>query len=121
MSNSIEVNNTTEISDLNNSPSISLNDLTDDEISKIIGLTVDVVVDKSPESIITGVIYSVLKSNNMLILLRRDEKEIHSINSYLINISHIKDIKQSNEKIEVCNKYINLIHRLIIKNCQILI
>ena len=72
----------------------SLSSLSDSELSKIIGLTVTVITTSEDE--FTGVIYSVMKSNNLLALLSKDENEVNAVNSLMININHIKEIKLSN-------------------------
>ena len=72
--------------------------LSESEVIKIIGLTVDIKISNLDE-IITGLVYTLMKSNNMLILLRKDEND--QINSFIINIEHLSEIKLSKTKIQV--------------------
>ncbi len=77
---------------------LSPRNLSESQISKIIGLTVDVKMKYSDE-IIEGVIFSLIKANNMLILLKKDDAD--QISSYIINLEYLSDIKVSNSNIEV--------------------
>lgn len=84
----------------------TLTDLSDNIISKLLGLNVEVTLNlqnqnEDKQITIIGNIFSILKSNNLLILLRRDDKEQTSVNSYMINIENIQSIKLSDEKFEV--------------------
>ena len=78
----------------------NLSHISDEELSKIIGLTVDIEIENNNEKI-TGNIFSVLKSHNLLILLKYDSINSGSINSCLINVKYIKKISISDKKIEV--------------------
>ena len=53
------------------------------------------------EEKVKGNIFSIMKNNNLLILLRRDENEQNSIKSYMINIQSIQSIKLSEEMFDV--------------------
>jgi hypothetical protein len=86
---------------------ISIRDLSDNEISNLLGQNVEVTLNipnraEEEKAIkVKGNIFSILKSNNFLIILRRDEKELNSINSYLINIENVQNIELSDENFEV--------------------
>jgi hypothetical protein len=75
------------------SETLTIASLSDSEISKILGLTVKIVTNFEDE--FTGVIYSIMKSSNLLVLLSKDEREANAVNSVIININHIKDIRRS--------------------------
>jgi hypothetical protein len=99
-----ETENKPEFSNSQDKFSISLSELSDDLISNLIGLNVEVTLkieNRSEEEKVKGNIFSILKSNNLLILLKKDEKEQNSINSYMINIESIKSIKLTDEKFDV--------------------
>ena len=53
---------------------ISLKDLKDTDLSKILGLTVDINI-KNEEKTIIGMIYSLLKNNNFLIRKIKENKK----------------------------------------------
>ena len=74
--------------------------MNESEISKIIGLTVDVKMNGSDE-VITGLVFTLVKSNSLLILLKRDEIDPLIINSYVVNLNHIKEITVSSSKYDV--------------------
>jgi hypothetical protein len=76
-------------------------DLSEHEISKIIGLTVDIKMNRIEDEIITGVVFSYIKANNLLVLLKKDEKDTLMINSLVVNLKHLKEIKISDRKIDV--------------------
>lgn len=95
----IENNANTGESNNSNAKDISLeNNLPDNHITNMIGLTVDVKLNNC-DDIITGLVFTIVKSNNLLILLRKDENE--TINSYVINIDNLNEIKISDERINV--------------------
>lgn len=74
--------------------------LTESEISKIIGLSIEITL-KNQTDIIKGIVYSFIKNNNLLILIRRDDVDHNSINSVIVNINQISSIKHSETKEEV--------------------
>jgi len=75
-----------------------IQNLSENDITKVIGLTVDIKMIGSDE-IITGFVYTFLKSNNMLILLRKEIND--QITSFIINLNYLSEIKISNTTIEV--------------------
>jgi len=78
----------------------NLINLNENEIAKIIGLTVD--VKMTNEEVITGVVFSVFRYNNILILLKPDDNDSSTLNSIIINLKHLENIKLNNlVKIEV--------------------
>ena len=93
--------------DQNEIDPVSLLDLSDNLISNLFGLSVEVVLKFENQNVeqksilVKGKIFSILKTNNLLILMRRDEKEQNSIVSYMINIEQIQGIKLSDQKFEV--------------------
>jgi hypothetical protein len=93
--------------DQNEIDPVSLLDLSDDLISNLFGLSVEVVLKFENQNVeqksilVKGKIFSILKTNNILILMRRDEKEQNSIISYMINIEQIQSIKLSEQIFEV--------------------
>jgi hypothetical protein len=85
----------------------SVENLSDNDISKIIGLTVNVKLNNQ-DNYITGVIFTVLKAQKMLIckiillilkVLNKDENK--NITSHIINIPYLEEIKISTDKIQV--------------------
>lgn len=96
--------NKTESSQYESTNIISLSDLSDNSISNLLGLNVEVTLKIENilnEETVKGNIFSIMKNNNLLILLRRDENEQNSIKSYMINIQSIQSIKLSEEKFDV--------------------
>ncbi len=94
----------TESSQYESTNMISLSDLSDNSISNLLGLNVEVTLKIENilnEEKVKGNIFSIMKNNNLLILLRRDENEQNSIKSYMINIQSIQSIKLSEEKFDV--------------------
>jgi hypothetical protein len=93
--------------DQNEIDPVSLLELSDDLISNLFGLSVEVVLKFENQNVeqksilVKGKIFSILKTNNILILMRRDEKEQNSIISYMINIEQIQSIKLSEQIFEV--------------------
>ena len=79
--------------------------MNESEISKIIGLTVDVKMNGSDE-VITGLVFTLVKSNSLLVLLKRDENDPLIINSYVVNLNHIKEITVSQSKYDVSDNNI---------------
>jgi hypothetical protein len=76
-------------------------DLSENDISKIIGLTVDIKMKMAENEIITGQVFSFIRENNILILLQKDDKDPLIINSFFVNLKQLKEIKISNNKIDV--------------------
>ena len=76
-------------------------DLSENEISKIIGLTVDIKLKMAENDVITGQVFSFIRANNILILLQKDDKDPLIVNSFFVNLKHLKEIKISNNKINV--------------------
>ena len=96
--------NKTESSQYESTNMISLSDLSDNSISNLLGLNVEVTLKIENilnEEKVKGNIFSIMKNNNLLILLRRDENEQNSIKSYMINIQSIQSIKLSEEMFDV--------------------
>jgi len=97
--------NKTESSSQYQSPNmITLSDLSDDSISNLLGLNVEVTLkieNIMNQEKVKGNIFSIMKNNNLLILLRRDGNEKNSINTFMINIQSIQSIKLSEEKFDV--------------------
>lgn len=90
-----------------------LNSLNDADLSKILGLTVDIEMNNYNQEKITGMIYSLLKQKNFLIrkfeqikilinlVLKNEEAEPNQISSVFINIMEIKSIQISQRKMNV--------------------
>ena len=76
-------------------------ELSENEISKIIGLTVDIKMNRIEDDVITGVVFSYIKANNLLVILKKDENDTLMINSLVVNLKHLKEIKISDIKIDV--------------------
>jgi hypothetical protein len=76
-------------------------DISENEISKIIGLTVDIQLSLPENEVITGQVFSFIRANNILILLQKDKKDPLMINSFIVNLKHLKEIKISDIKIDV--------------------
>ena len=98
----------------NETNSFSLLDLSDNLISNLFGLSVEVVLnvenqkEEQKSILVKGKIFSILKTNNLLILMRKDDKEHSSIISYMINIEQIQSIKLSEQIFEVIYFMINI-------------
>ena len=65
--------------------------ISDNDITKIIGLTVECKVNNN---LIIGVVYSLIKSKNMIVLICNNPLvNNNSLASYLINLNYIESIK----------------------------
>ncbi len=76
----------------NTSNTTTTNILTENDLSKVVGMTVDIKMNNR-EDVITGYVYTIMKSNNLLVLLQSEENE--QINSVIINLKYLSDIKLS--------------------------
>lgn len=65
-------------------------DLNEKEISKVLGRTVRIKTKLNDEFV--GIIYSLIKSSNLLVLLSKDLNDQSAINSLIINLNHIVEI-----------------------------
>lgn len=73
-------------------------EVNENNISNIMGLTIDIKMKNSDE-VITGLVYSIL--NGLLVLLVKDEKDVTVINSFIVNLNNLKEIKLSERKYDV--------------------
>jgi len=78
-------------------------EMNENNISNIMGLTIDIKMKNSEETI-TGVVYSIL--NGLLVLLVKDENDVTVINSFIVNLNNLKEIKLSERKYDV-NIFLN--------------
>jgi len=96
-----------------------LNNITDADLSKILGLTVNIQLNNHKEKL-TGMIYSFLKQKSFLIciykikfhlLVLKKENEENQIKSIFINIKEIQSIEISEIRMNVINSIKSLLDR----------
>lgn len=94
------------------SQTFNINDINDNDIINIIGLTVNIFFqttsDNQVEQSITGQIFSVLKAKNLLIcnniklcIVLRKEDNGNLINAVSINLNSVSEITLSDNQLEV--------------------
>lgn len=76
---------------------VSLTSLTENSIAKIIGLTVDIEILNNN---LTGVIFSINKEANLLLLLTKIKEE-DNLTSIFINTNQISNIQLSKSQVEI--------------------
>jgi hypothetical protein len=73
-------------------------EMNENNIQNIMGLTIDIKM-KNSEQTITGVVYSII--NGLIVILVKDESDVTVINSFIVNLNNIKEIKLSERKYDV--------------------
>jgi hypothetical protein len=73
--------------------------LSDGELYKIIGVTVNIKLNNHDDTI-TGVIFSIIRESKLLFLLSKDS-ESGSLCSFMVNLLQIKEIQLSDVQLDV--------------------